>query len=400
MKNKMFRNKLIAVMLLAAMVLACAGCSAGQPAEKRVPVEIVFDHVVDLGTYEALNFEEVNQYLATKHDFWDSGCTAAATTVESGDTIVGRTLDFYISDKPAYICRTKVPGSYATIGVGYSSMSGESFETVAEKGMLEKVHMQLPYLCTDVLNEKGLYCEINMRNGEFYPDGTDKFGCSGTNPDAEIRACVIVIPRLVCENCATVQEAVEYLKTIDFYTPKKPGFAWNFCFLLADATGDYGLIEIAENEISFLDKQHAQTNFYVTEKFANKEEYKCGRGRYDVVMSGIDDVHSEEDMFRLIDQVTYYQSNFPDECSYDWRTEYVGVKPHWTTDYVLDEANAEEVLEEARNQANKLKSMTREEIEAENHYWESALTTITNCNNRTITVRFFEDNDRVYEMGF
>lgn len=399
MKKKMYRNRIIAL-LLAAVTFALAGCGAGQSGEKRVPVDVVLDHVIDLGTFDALEFEEVNKYLATKYDFRDSGCTAAATTVGNGDTIVGRTLDFYISDKPAYVCRTKVPGSYETIGVGYSSMSGESFATVQEKGILENNRKVLPFLCTDVLNEKGLYCEINMRNGEFYPDGTDKFGCEGTNPDADIRACVITVPRLVCENCATVKEAVEYLKTIDLYTPKKPGFAWNFCYLLADATGDYGLVEIAENEISFLDKQHVQTNFYVTKKFADKEEYKCGIGRYDVVMNGIKDVQSEEDMFNLLDQVTYYQSNFPDECKYDWRTEYVGVKPHWTTDYVLDEANRKEVLEEGRKTASTLKAMTREEIEAENHYWESALTTITNCNNGTMTIRFFEDNDRVYDMSF
>ena len=386
--------------MLMAMTTAFAGGNAWCAEEERIPVDVVLDRVIDAGTYESLDYEEVNRQLSEKFDFWVGGCTAAATTVEDGDTIVGRNLDLYISDKPAFVCRTKVPGYYETIGVGYTNMSGENFDTVAEKGVLEKNYVALPFLCNDVLNEKGLYCEINMRNGEFYPDGTNKFSCSGTNPDAEIRTSATIVPRLVCENCATVKEAVEYLQTIDFYTPKKPGFEWNFTYLLADATGDYGLVEIAENEISFLDKQQVQTNFYITEKFAEKEEYMCGLGRYELVMNGIDDVQSEEDMFNLINQVTYYQANFPDECQYDWRTENVGVKPYWTTDYVLDEANREEILEVAQETADKLKSMTREEIEAENHYWESALTTITNCNDKTMTVRFFEDDDRVYEMAF
>ncbi len=386
--------------LLVTMTTALAGASACAAEEKRIPVDVVLDHVIDIGTFESLDFEEVNRQLTEKFDFWVGGCTAVAKTTEDGDTIVGRNLDLYISDKPAYVCRTKVPGSYETIGVGYTNMSGESFETVSKEGVLEKNYVALPYLCNDVLNEKGLYCEINMRNGEFYPDGTNKFGCDGTNPDAEIRTCTNIIPRLVCENCATVQEAVEYLKTIDFYTPKKPGFEWNFCFILADATGDYGLVEIAENEISFLDKQQAQTNFYLTDRFADKEEYMCGLGRYEVVMNGIDDVQSEEDIFNLINLTTYYQSNFPDECQYDWRTENVAVKPSWTTDFVLDKAHEEEVLEEVQKTADVLKSMTREEIEAKNEYWESILTTVTNCNDKTMTVRFFEDNDRVYEMGF
>ena len=49
---------------------------------------------------------------------------------------------------------------------------------------------------------------------------------------------------------------------------------------------------------------------------------------------------------------------------------------------------------------NELKGMSRKEMEAANHYWESILTTVTNCNNKTMTIRFFEDDSRVLELGF
>ena len=81
MKMKIYTKRIAAAILLAAMVIALAGCGAGQPQEKRLPVDVLFDHVVDIGTYEALEFEEVNEYLAKKHDLWVGGCTAAATTV-------------------------------------------------------------------------------------------------------------------------------------------------------------------------------------------------------------------------------------------------------------------------------------------------------------------------------
>ena len=44
--------------------------------------------------------------------------------------------------------------------------------------------------------------------------------------------------------------------------------------------------------------------------------------------------------------------------------------------------------------------MTRQEQEAANYYWESILTTVTNCNNKTMTIRFFEDDSRVLVLGF
>lgn len=402
MANKIFTNKKVVAGVVTGVMVATTlmtGCAA-TTVNDNVKVNVALDHVIDAGTYTVLDNEGANKHLAEKYDFWIGGCTAAATTTENGETLVGRNMDLYISDKPAFVCRTEVPGEYKTVGVGYTNMSGGSFDEVVANGIPKDMHKMLPYLCTDVLNEKGLYCEINMRNGEVYADGTTKFGCDGTNPEAEVRACTTIIPRLVCQNCATVKEAVDYLKTINFYTPAVTGLNWNFCFIMADATGDYGLVEIAENKISFIEKQHAQANFYITKEFADKEDYKCGLGRYETVMNGIEDVKNEKDMFDLINKVTYFQAYFPDKCQFDWRSENVALRPNWTTEYVMDEANREEVKAAVNEVGDKLGEMTRKEMESENHYWESILTTVTNCNNKTMTIRFFEDDSRVLELGF
>ena len=111
------------------------------------------------------------------------------------------------------------------------------------------------------------------------------------------------------------------------------------------------------NKISFLDKQHAQANFYITKEFADKEEYKCGLGRYETVMNGIDKVKNEKDMFNLINKVTYFQAYFPEKCQFDYRSENVGFKPNWTTEYVMNEANRKEVEEVVNEVGNELKSI-------------------------------------------
>lgn len=403
MINRRFAKAGTVVALIAAMgVSFIAGCAKkAEAAEKaNVKVNTVLDRVIDAGTYTELDRDSVNAVMKDKYDFWVGGCTAAATQVEDGDTIIGRNMDLYISDKPAFVLRTEVPGNYRTVGVGYTNMSGGSFEEVEKNGMPAKLHKMLPYLCTDVLNEKGFYCEINMRNGEYYPDGTNKFGCDGTNKESNDRVCATILPRILGEHCATVKEAVDYIKTLNVYTPNREGLAWNFCFIMADATGDYGLVEIAENKVSFLDKQHAQANFYITKEFADKEEYKCGLGRYETVMNGIDKVKNEKDMFNLINKVTYFQAYFPEKCQFDYRSENVGFKPNWTTEYVMNEANRKEVEEVVNEVGNELKSMTRQEQEAANHYWESIITSVTNCNNKTMTIRFFEDDSRVLVLGF
>lgn len=365
-----------------------------------VKVDVVLDRVIDAGCYKTIDLDIVNSPVAgLLQDSWEpGGCSAVATVTSKGETLVGRNMDLSISDRPAYIVRTEVPGNYKTVGVGYSSAIIPSFDDIVKNGMPEDIYNKLPLICSDVLNEKGLYCETNMRNGEYDENGNNRFSCSGTNEGADVRTSALVIPRLVCEKCATVAEAVEYLKTIDFYTPLVPGHEWNFCFILADATGEYGLLEMAENKLVFLDKQHAQANFYITEEFADKEELKCGLGRYDLVMKGIDAVESEEDIGRLIRDVSYYSIYSPDTCKFDYRSDFVGLEKHWTTDYVLDPNNQDEIMTRIRGIEDKLSKMTRDEIEEKCIYWESIITSVTNCNNKTMTIRFFEDEERIYKM--
>ena len=59
----------------------------------------------------------------------------------------------------------------------------------------------------------------------------------GTNKESNDRVCATILPRILGEHCATVKEAVDYIKTLNVYTPNREGLAWNFCFIMADATG-------------------------------------------------------------------------------------------------------------------------------------------------------------------
>ena len=115
----------------------------------------------------------------------------------------------------------------------------------------------LPFLSLDVLNSECLNMEVNMRYAEYYPTGQSKFECSGTNPASKERIYAGIIAHCVAENCKNVKEAIEYLKPLDIYTSKGGDFPWNFGYVLADASGNYGVLEIAENNVSFLEKEPA-----------------------------------------------------------------------------------------------------------------------------------------------
>lgn len=371
-------------------------------AADHVPVTQVFDYVYDPGVYTSLN-EELGKAAIAKGFGNDGGkCTAVATTLPNGDTVVGRNLDFYITHNPAYIIRTKgVKGMYDTVGVSYVHQKEyPNNEYVKEKGVPKLVRELLPFSSTDVLNEKGFYMEVNMRYDEPDKNGKPLFASSGTNPKSKERVSVIMLTRYLASRCATVDEAVALAKKLDIYSIQAPGMNWSLCMMMADATGNYGLLEIAQNKVSFLKKQPAQTNFYVTKAWNKQQHYQSGLGRYETVMNGVKDVKTEEDMLKLIKKVTYWQCNFPDICQYDPRTELVQDNSKWSTDYILDPKNQEEVQAKMAEGAAKLRSMTREQVMDDGSYWESAFTHLINCNKRTMTIRFFEDDNKVITLGF
>lgn len=354
---------------------------------------------------------ETEVFTSTNQKFYDwflryvfsgnpGGCSAVAKTLENGDTIVGRNMDFYISNKPAFVVRTKEKNKYETIGIAYFDQFIPDVDAVEKKGIPRVIYSMLPLFCQDVMNDQGLYVEVNMRYSEYSPLGDMMFSDTHTNPRSEVRTCIAGINTQLCQNCATVKEAVEYVKQLDIYSPQSDDMQWNFCYLLADATGDYGLLEVADNKVYFQDKEQIQTNFYVHEELYEKQRMKCGVGRYDYIAERIDDVESEDDMFELMDSVSYAQSYNYETCNYDARSEYIGENPGWDYYYVIDEDNQDEVKKYLDEVAKTYNSMSRQELKDDGTYWESSFTTIANCSDKTMRVRFFEDDSNVLNLEF
>lgn len=354
---------------------------------------------------------ETDVYTSTNQAFYDwflkyifsgntGGCSAVAKTLENGDTVVARNMDFYISNKPAFVVRTKEEGKYETMGLVYYDEFIPTADEVEKNGVPWIVHSLLPLFCQDVMNEEGLYVEVNMRYPEYSSEGELMFADTHTNPKSAVRACIAGINTQLCQNCATVKEAVDYVKKLDIYSPQSEDMNWNFCYILADATGDYGVLEVADNEVYFLDKEQIQTNFYLAKELYDKQRMKCGVGRYELLKAGIDDVKTQEEMFELIDSVSYAQSYTYDNCNYDARSEYLGENPGWDYYYVTDEKNQAEVKEYLDEVAKTYKKMSRQELKDDGTYWESSYTTIANCTDKTMFVRFFEDDSNTIDLSF
>ncbi len=242
--------------------------------------------------------------VAERGDIPKFGCTAMGKKNSKGEVVIGRNFDLDISQSAAYLFRTTY-GKYKTAGVSYLPNFKISYAEVQKLDDLdEDFKSMIPFFASDCMNEKGLYIQSNLR------ERTDALTCYGTHsargektrddgtPWSDLRACTISLVYLVAENCATVDEAIAFVKnSYDWYTVgTMPGAANNnMSFMIGDATGQFGVIEIAQDEVVYLPYQYGHANFYLHPRWRSIETCGAGEGRLAKVAEVLRHVETLED---------------------------------------------------------------------------------------------------------
>ena len=401
---------LLLALVMALVMLVPTGCSASKAKLTKLD-----EYVYEVEEYTSLDYDYAAAFFAADNDNWGGGCSAISKMVD-GHRLVGRNMDLNISNKCAYIVRTNA-GKYKTFGLSYTfrDMSPD-YSEVQKHGISDKFYKILPFICDDVLNDAGLHIEINMRHGEYWPNGDDKFACKGTNPKSSERVYMFELPRYIGENCATLAEAKEYVSTLDVYSQNH---YWNYCFIISDITGHSSLLEFSSDEIHWLDEEDiptftwlepynvkavAQTNFFLNEYAWYAQDTKSGEGRYIAMQQGIDAVNSRSDMYDLMRKVQYssYYLDY-DECKnnhFDPRSENLG-ELSWAVYDLLMHPEFEDTGRKLINEANApIRELTREQKRNDNKYWESTFTEVVDVNTKTIFVRMYENEDMLYLISF
>ncbi len=398
-------------MLLGIATIFMVGCTS----DKTDKLTELDKYIYEVEEYSSLDYEYADKFYAERNDNWGGGCSAISKMVD-GHRLVGRNMDLNISNKCAYIIRTNA-GKYRTMGLAYTSRDySPDYDEIQDKGITEEFYKILPFMCDDVINDAGLHVEINMRHGEYWPNGEDKYACKGTNPDSKKRVYMFELPRYIGENCSTVAEAKEYIAGLNVYSQDH---YWNYCFIISDSKGNSSLLEFSSNEVCWLDEKNlpsytwldvyhtkaiAQTNFYLNKKAWYSQDIKSGEGRFVTLQKGIDKVKSRSDMYDLMRKVQY--SNFYldyDTCKknyFDPRSEDIG-EISWAQYDVVMDPEFENYARELINGSNEgIKDMDRQKKQDLNKYWESIFTEVTDVNAQEIFVRLYEKEDNLYLLTF
>lgn len=359
---------------------------------------IVKDYLAEIPVYKKIDYDYAQEYFKS-NPIKAGGCSAVVKDIDPSirsHLIVGRNMDFAFSKKCAYIIRTAEPNKYKTLGLAYATADvSPDFDYVKKHGVNNKWYKIAPFFCTDIINEKGLYCEIDMRNIEKNPDGSSKFRCSGTNPSTGVDVHMVALTRFIVNNCKDVNEAIEYVQNnINVYNKEED---WNFSFLLADATGNYGLLEFGYNKVFWKQGQNAHTNYFLNGQLGIDSEQKFGIGRYNYILNNLPYVSNTSDMYNLMDKLSYSNVYKGRSCPFDMRSEAYEVLG-MTYEEVMDPAREEEVYAKIDQLLAQLQTMTEEEKRQLPWYWQSTFTNVVDIPNKSFHVRIFEDKDYIFDL--
>ena len=190
-------------------------------------------------------------------------CTSFQVAKADGNGFFfGRNYDYFKNPTMVTISRPKK--GYASIGVSDMSHFGYSLEKLPEKFMARLSCLAAVYAPVDGINEKGLCTSIMALPNQASQQDTPKPNVGTT-----------IIMRLWLDRCATVQEALDLLETVDVRHDATVGSGYHY--MVADANGDCAVVEFdkedgwktmivrkAEGENSMLVTNHLLSEKYYT----------------------------------------------------------------------------------------------------------------------------------------
>ncbi len=115
MKMKKFKLSLLCAMLVGTLT----GCNNSN---SNIKVSVIGDSIVEVPVVTSIDYEK--GLKNDKKNFGKFGCSAIGKVLDNGDMVVGRSLDLYYSNNPAYVIKTDVKGYYKTLGLAYMEERG------------------------------------------------------------------------------------------------------------------------------------------------------------------------------------------------------------------------------------------------------------------------------------
>lgn len=195
-------------------------------------------------------------------------CSMFVAETDEGGYILGRNLDNQETDLA--VIKTSPKDGYKSVSVVNLSFLGYTESYTPDK-LPDRLNMlATAYFPLDGINERGLAVGVLQLQAPVTEQDSDK-------PDVGTTVAI----RAMLDKCATVEEALAFLETVDMYAAAKGCYH----FQIADSTGNSVVVSYVNNEMVVTEKQNgilAATNFYIHD--VPFEYEKEGMDRYEILI--------------------------------------------------------------------------------------------------------------------
>lgn len=189
-------------------------------------------------------------------------CTSFQAQQADGDGFwYGRNYDYF--KNPTLVTFSYPKNGYASIGCSDMSHIGYGLEKLPQKFLSRINCLAAIYAPVDGINEKGLCTSVMALPKQASQQDTEK-------PDVG----TTMIMRLWLDRCATVEEALALLETVDVRHDAIVGSGYHY--MVADATGDCAVVEFDKDDdwkTIIVRKPEGENYMLVTNHLLNPKHY-------------------------------------------------------------------------------------------------------------------------------
>ncbi|MBQ0098122.1 MAG: linear amide C-N hydrolase [Oscillospiraceae bacterium] len=368
--------RIISALIAVALIALCISACGNEKTEKKEFGK--FNKVSDM-LFE-VTFDDFSAEIPDGSVTSEMTGDMACSSVRNGG-FVGRNFDYFMNSCPTFVVRTTAKEDrYATIGVG--RLSNITSKTVEEGLPKEKVDL-LPWFVLDGINEKGLVVNSNV----VFKADWGEVPHTGTNPDApDLNDQILARPLL--DNCATADEAIEYLKKYNI-TPMNSKLM-DLHYMISDPEKTY-VVEFYNNEI-LVKEQKIMTNYFIN--IDKIPEHPDGYERLQILNDNYDEGATMEGMYKLMQRAKY--TNLYD-ASNKWYSE-VNMLDNQT---LKPKDGADEQLQDTQESYKKeLEYIKENGLREKTEWWDTTHNSTYDINNRKLWVTVHERyEEKPYEFS-
>lgn len=324
----------------------------------------------------------VDDYLAeVPGDLLEEATTDFNCSAVRNGNFYGRNLDFFVSEISEFVVKTPAKeGRHASIGV---ARLFHMTDAEIEAGLTKEQLAILPWGMFDGINDAGLFCNMNVT-----PAGDSGIKHTSPNPELPQISCVFLV-RALLDNCASVDEVIEFINTHSVVGMDKGGF--DLHFMIGDPEKNV-VLEFIDNK-PVIKEQYIMTNFLVNADALTP--HADGVERYEILKENYaEGGESMEGMWNLLKRVRFSQAYDPE------------VVPFWKSEFTAEprtiESPLEEVLSDPAVQKNFADFKNFKETgyyTQDMHLWFTVHNSTYDIANKALWVTIREDYDHIYKFS-